>query len=72
VALEVIRIQEALTGTRLEAERLLDAMLAAFAGDPHHLCTGRSAPARLARALQQAESAGIQTPVLRGIADRNT
>jgi hypothetical protein len=46
VAREVIRIQEALTGTRFDVGRLLDAMLAAFAG--------------------------IQAPVLRGIADRNS
>lgn len=71
VAHEVIQIQESLTGTRFDTEQLLDAMLAAFAGDPEHRCTGRSAPARLARALEQAESAGINTPVLRMIADRN-
>jgi len=70
VAREVIRIQESLTGQQFDAERLIDAMLAAFAGDPEHVCTGRSAPARLARALQQAESAGIEVPVLRSIADR--
>jgi len=69
VAQEVIRIQASLTGRQFEADRLIDAMLAAFAGDPQHACTGRSAPARLARALQQAESAGIDVPVLRGIAD---
>ena len=71
VAHEVIRIQESLTGTRFDADQVMDAMLAAFDGDPEHRCTGRSAPARLARALQQAESAGIDTPVLRMIADRN-
>ncbi len=71
VAREVIQIQEYLTGRHLDSERLMNAMLAAFAGDPEHGCTGRSAPARLARALQQAQSAGIETPVLRMIADRN-
>lgn len=72
VAHEVIRIQEHLTGMRFDAEQVLAAMLAAFAGDPQHGCTGRSAPLRLARALQQAERAGIETPVLRMIADRNS
>jgi len=69
VAREVIRIQASLTGHQFDAARLIDAMLVAFAGDPEHMCTGRSAPARLARALQQAETAGIEVPVLRGIAD---
>ena len=71
VAREVIRIQESLTGQRFDAERLIDGMLAAFAGDPEHICTGRSAPARLARALQQAEAAGIEVHELRSIADEN-
>lgn len=72
VAHEVIRIQESLTDTRFDAQQVVDAMLVAFAGDPDHHCTGRSAPARLARALQQAVDAGIETPVLRSIADRNS
>lgn len=71
VAHEVIHIQESLTGARFDTERLLEAMLVAFAGDPDHQCTGRSAPARLARALQQAAGAGIETPVLHDIAARN-
>ncbi len=71
VAHEVIRVQESLTDRQFDADRLIDAMLAAFAGDPQHACTGRSAPTRLARALQQAEAAGIEVPVLRGIADRS-
>jgi hypothetical protein len=43
VAHEVIRIQESLAGTRFDAERLMAAMLTAFAGDPEHQCTGRPA-----------------------------
>jgi len=70
VAREVIRIQETLTGRQFDDDRLIEAMLVAFAGDPEHACTGRSAPARLARALQQAQAAGIEVPVLRSIADR--
>lgn len=72
VAGEVIRIQESLTGSRFDTERLLDAVLVACAGDPDHMCTGRSAPARLARALQQAASAGISTPALQMIAVRSS
>jgi ketopantoate reductase len=70
VAREVIAIQQALTGQVFDADALIKAMLAAFDGDPDHVCTGRSAPARLARALQQADAAGLKVPHLREIASR--
>ena len=70
VAHEVIQIQEALTGQRLAADQLIAGMLEAFEGDPDHRCMGRSAPARLARALQQADAAGLAVPRLREIAAR--
>jgi len=70
VAREVIGIQEALTGHSFAHDAVLGGMLAAFDGDPDHNCTGRSAPARLARALQQADSAGLAVPRLREIAAR--
>jgi ketopantoate reductase len=70
VAREVIEIQQTLTGQALDADALIKAMLAAFEGDPDHVCTGRSAPARLARALAQADAAGLAVPQLRGIAAR--
>lgn len=68
VAREVIQIQETLTGQTFQADELIAAMLKAFAGDPDHGCMGRSAPARLARALQQADAAGLAVPRLREIA----
>ena len=43
-------------------------MLTAFEGDPEHNCMGRSAPARLARAIRQADAAGLDVPRLREIA----
>ena len=70
VAREVIEIQTALTGQDFQAEALIAGMLEAFKGDPDHGCTGRSAPARLARALQQADAAGLAIPRLREIAAR--
>jgi hypothetical protein len=70
VAREVIGIQQFLAGHTFDADALIRAMLAAFDGDPQHVCTGRSAPARLARALQQAEAAGLAVPKLREIAAR--
>jgi hypothetical protein len=68
VAHEVIQIQESLTGRQFQADDLISAMLKAFAGDPDHACMGRSAPARLKRALQQADAAGLAVPRLRAIA----
>ena len=68
VANEVIRLQEGLTGTRFDHDPLIAAMVRAFEGDPDHRCTGRSAPARLARALKHAEQIGIELPTLRAIA----
>ena len=70
VAREVIQIQAALTGQDFNTEALISGMLQAFEGDPDHGCMGRSAPARLARALQQADAAGLATPQLREIAAR--
>jgi len=67
VADEVMDIQAWLTGSELRRERLLDGMLEAFAADPEHKCTGRSAPARLARALRYADQAGLPVPQLREI-----
>jgi ketopantoate reductase len=70
VASEVISIQETLTDRTFDADALITGMLAAFDGDPDHKCMGRSAPARLARALQQADAAGLAVPRLREIAAR--
>ena len=68
VATDVIGIQEQLTGREFDAEALIRGMLAAFEGDPDHRCMGRSAPARLRRALSLADEAGLQAPTLRRIA----
>jgi len=70
VAGEILAIQEGLTGASLDHDALMLAMQRAFAADPEHQCTGRSAPARLARALTQAAELGIDTPVLRSIRER--
>ena len=72
VAREVVEIQSALTGKPLNADDLIKAMLVAFDGDPGHRCMGRSAPARLSRALQQADAAGLATPRLREIASQQS
>jgi len=65
---EVLDIQAWLTGTALDRERHFAGMEAAFAADPGHKATGRSAPARLARALDHAAAAAIDVPRLTAIA----
>ncbi len=68
VAADVIAIQAHLTGRDFDTEALIQGMLAAFEGDPDHGCMGRSAPARLQRALALADEAGLEVPTLRRIA----
>ncbi len=68
VANDVMDIQAVLTDvTDVDRERLIAGMLVAFDGDPAHACMGRSAPARLARAISQADEAGLKVPTLRRI-----
>jgi len=67
VADEVMDIQAWLTGRELPRTRLLEGMEEALLADPEHQCTGRSAPARLARALTHADAAGLEVPRLREI-----
>ncbi len=69
VANEVMDIQDALTGIAHDREKLIAGMLEAFDGDPEHGCTGRSAPARLARALAHADAFGLPVPTLRSLAN---
>ena len=68
VAEDVIVLQEALTGRTFDRHALIEAMLEAFRGDPDHRCMGRSAPARLTRALAHAKARGIHLPVLEEVA----
>lgn len=67
VAREVLKLQAHLTGATLEEDRLIEAMVEAFEGDPEHGCMGRSAPQRLERALSIARSANIDVPVMEKI-----
>jgi len=67
IANEVIDIQQHLTGSQFDREKLIHGMVEGIQGDPQHKCMGRSAPARLARALQQADAAGLAVPRMRDI-----
>ncbi len=67
VAEDVLALQQWLTGNELDKKALINGMLQAFDGDPEHGCTGRSAPARLQRAIQLADEADLEVPVLHRI-----
>jgi hypothetical protein len=70
VANEVIDIQEWLTGNTFDRQALVDGMVEGIEGDLQHMCMGRSAPGRLARALKFADEAGIAAPTLREIQEK--
>ena len=67
VASDVLTLQSHLVGHALDNDTLIAGMLEAFAGDPAHGCMGRSAPIRLARALNIARDAKIALPELERI-----
>ena len=70
VAGDVMTIQAWLTNVDdVERDRLITGMLEAFDGDPDHGCMGRSAPARLARALELADKAGLDVPTMQRISN---
>ncbi len=68
IAQDVLDIQDWLTQTQNNRQQLMKGLLEAFKGDPEHKCMGRSAPARLARALTIADQAGLSVSTLREIA----
>lgn len=72
VADEVLDIQDWLTGRTWDRVPLMAGLVEAFDADPAHGCAGRSAPARLARALAHADAAGLAVPMLRRIALEKT
>ncbi len=70
VANEIIQLQQKLTGQSLNAGQLIEGMVHAFNGDLEHGCMGRSAPARLERALKLADEHGLDLPRLKTIASK--
>jgi ketopantoate reductase len=67
VAEEVLDLEEARLGATLDRPRLRAHLLKAIAADPAHGSKGRSAPARLARALADADAFGLAVPRLRSL-----
>lgn len=64
LAAEIIELQEKMTGQNFEVDALITGMTNAFEGDPDHKCMGRSAPARLERALALAVEHELELPVM--------
>ncbi|MDH5613909.1 MAG: hypothetical protein OEY35_02640, partial [Gammaproteobacteria bacterium] len=67
VASDVMDLQESLTGNKYNRESLIQGMVNAFNGDLEHRCMGRSASARLERALKLAEETGLAVSRLKKI-----
>jgi hypothetical protein len=70
VAADAVTIQESLVGASLDGDALVDAMVEAFMADPDHGAMGRSAPARLERAVAYADGATLDIPTMRMIQER--
>ena len=67
IANDVMDIQAWLVGHHLEREHLIEGMVEGIKGDLQHKCMGRSASARLARAIHHADEADLQVTKLREI-----
>jgi ketopantoate reductase len=65
---DVLAIESARLGVELPRESLLECVFLDFARDPEHAATGRSAPARLARAIARADHHGLAVPTIRALA----
>ncbi|MDH5692759.1 MAG: hypothetical protein OEZ47_06625 [Gammaproteobacteria bacterium] len=72
VANDVMDIQEWLTGKKVDRDRLMVGFKEGIDGDPQHKCMGRSAPARLKRALELADEARLTVKKLREIYSRSS
>ncbi|ABL01938.1 conserved hypothetical protein [Candidatus Ruthia magnifica str. Cm (Calyptogena magnifica)] len=67
VSSDVLKLQSALTGKSFNERDLEQGMIKAFEGDLTHNCMGRSAPARLKRALELAKVFNLSVPTLEKI-----
>ena len=67
VAREVLALQSALLGRPVDVEARLADLTRAIDADPKHGARGRTAPARLARALRHADELGVDVPTLRAL-----
>jgi ketopantoate reductase len=68
---DVLEIQQHLTDKVFDRDKLLNAVLTAFDGDPDHKCMGRSAPDRLKRAVAIATKLKLEGSELKRIAEKH-
>lgn len=71
VAGEVLDVQEAMLGRRVDRAALLERLHRAVEADPSHVARGRTAPARLRRLLAGADRLGVSVPRLRALSERH-
>ncbi len=71
VSKDVLKLQESLTGKTFNESELEKGMIKAFEGDLEHGCMGRSAPARLDRALELAKEFKLKVSTLQKIKSKN-
>ena len=64
---DVLRLQSSRACLPLDFEERFVVFEGAVRADPDHACSGRSAPARLARALGYARQHGIKVPILESL-----
>jgi hypothetical protein len=69
VSKDILSLQTQLTGQSFDETQLEQGMIKAFEGDLKHGCMGRSAPARLDRALDQANEFNLEVLTLQKIKD---
>ncbi len=69
IANDSIDLQQALVGKSLPRQELLDGLVEGLGADPHHKCKGRSAPVRLARAIEIADEKGVEIPAIRALTE---
>lgn len=67
VSSDVLKLQSALTDQIFSKDTLEQGMIRAFEGDLNHACMGRSATARLDRALELAKGFKLDVPTLEKI-----
>jgi hypothetical protein len=70
IADEILDIQDWLTDSRFNRDRLWSDFRLAIEGDLKHKCRGRSANQRLENAIRHADSAALRVPTLRDIYSR--
>lgn len=70
VVTDVMALQQAQIDQTLNTDQIINDLLTAFNGDPEHKCMGRSAPARLTRALKLGQTLGLELPTLTRIAEQ--